>query len=161
MGQVLTTHLDRIRRNEAAQTIPDTDDEKVRQIGKSNLDKWLQVLLFKDVDSGGSSPGQESPLHRALSPALSQMSIAAMRGSMELQASRDQVKDLLTQHASFFWNMMFSASYVMRHTGSNKLTCQSSIKLVWILEALLKIYIMIHTPEALAFLMSIHLISNC
>ena len=102
MGQVLTTHLDRIRRNEAAQTIPDTDDEKVRQIGKSNLDKWLQVLLFKDVDSGGSSPGQESPLHRALSPALSQMSIAAMRGSMELQASRDQVKELLTQHASSF-----------------------------------------------------------
>ena len=126
MGQVLTTHLDRIRRNEAAQTIPDTDDEKVRQIGKSNLDKWLQVLLFKDVDSGGSSPGQESPLHRALSPALSQMSIAAMRGSMELQASRDQVKDLLSMQV-FLGNMMFSTSYVMRHTGLNKLTCQSSI----------------------------------
>lgn len=90
--QVLTTHVERIRRNEAAsQQASSSDDEKIRQVGKSNLDKWLQVLLFKELDSAGSSPAQDSPLHRALSPALSQLSMAAMRGSMELEIARDQV----------------------------------------------------------------------
>ena len=87
--QVLATHIERIKKSEEGkQQASDTDDEKVRQIGKQNLDKWLQVLLF-NVES--TPPGQASPLHRALSPALTQMSIAAMRGSLNLEANQDQV----------------------------------------------------------------------
>ncbi|KAG0604219.1 hypothetical protein M758_10G154000 [Ceratodon purpureus] len=90
LQQVLATHIERIRKTEAGrQQACDTDDEKVRQIGKQNLDKWLQVLLF-NVESAGPSPGQDSPLHRAFSPALTQMSIAAMRGNLNLEANQDQ-----------------------------------------------------------------------
>lgn len=75
-----------MRRNEARHhQSTDTDDERLKQIGKSNLDKWLQALLFKDAASAASSPGRDTP-H---SPALSQISVAAMRESLEL--ARHQV----------------------------------------------------------------------
>lgn len=82
LEQVLATHLDNMRRNEARHhQSADTDDERMKEIGKSNLDKWLQALLFKDVASAASSPGRDTlQLH---SPALSQISVAAMRESLE------------------------------------------------------------------------------
>lgn len=88
----MTTHLENMRRNDALkqQQNPDTDDEKVNQIGKSNLDKWLQALLLKGMESAGSSPGRDTPL-QILSPALSQISVAAMRESLE--RARQQVRN--------------------------------------------------------------------
>uniref|UniRef100_A0A7I4FD07 Myb-like domain-containing protein n=1 Tax=Physcomitrium patens TaxID=3218 RepID=A0A7I4FD07_PHYPA len=84
MEQVLATHLDKVRRNDARQhQSADADDEELKDIGKSNLDKWLQVLLFKDVESARSSPGRDAPL-QTISPALSSISVAAMRKSLEL-----------------------------------------------------------------------------
>jgi hypothetical protein len=81
--QVLATHLDNMQRNEARHhQSANTDDEKMKEIGKSNLDKWLQALLFKDVASAASSPGRDTPL-QLHSPALSQISVAAMRESLE------------------------------------------------------------------------------
>ncbi|KAG0621493.1 hypothetical protein M758_3G024700 [Ceratodon purpureus] len=91
LEQVLTTHLDNMRRNEARDhQSADTDDERLRQIGKSNLDKWLQALLFKDVVSAASSPGRDTPLPLH-SPALSQISVAAMRESLELARHQEFV----------------------------------------------------------------------
>jgi len=82
--QALRNHLDNVRRNDARQQhqITDVDDEKLKEIGKSNLDKWLQLLLFKDVESAGSSPGRDTPL-QIVSPALPHISVAAMRESLE------------------------------------------------------------------------------
>jgi hypothetical protein len=83
--QVLKTHLDNVRKIDPRQHQPaDVDDEKLKEIGKSNLDKWLQALLFKDAESVSSSPGRDAQI---TSPALSQISMAAMRESLEL-ASR-------------------------------------------------------------------------
>ncbi|KAH9567713.1 hypothetical protein CY35_03G039400 [Sphagnum magellanicum] len=90
LQQVLTTHVDRGQRNEAAaQQTPDFDDEEKWQIGKSNLDKWLQALLQKDGDSAGSSPANESPLLSVVSPVLS-TARAAMCGNMDLEVGQDQ-----------------------------------------------------------------------
>ena len=73
-----------MRRNEARNhRNAVTDDERLRQIGKSNLDKWLQALLFKDVRSTVSSPGRDSSL-LLHSPTLSQISVGAIRESLEL-----------------------------------------------------------------------------
>jgi len=82
--QALRNHLDNVRRKDARQKdqSADVDDEKLKEIGKSNLDKWLQVLLFKDVESTRSSPGRDTPL-QTVSPALSHISVAAMRESLE------------------------------------------------------------------------------
>ncbi len=89
--QVLTTHVNRVQRNEAgAEQGSDSQDEEQWQIGKSNLDKWLQVLLQKDGDSAGSSPAHDSPLHNVFSPALS-TARAATTGSVDLEVRHDQV----------------------------------------------------------------------
>lgn len=86
--QVLTTHVNRVQRNEAgAEQGSDSQDEEQWQIGKSNLDKWLHVLLQKDGDSAGSSPAHDSPLHNVFSPALS----TARAGSVDLEVRHDQV----------------------------------------------------------------------
>lgn len=91
MEQVLATHLDKVRRNDARQhQSADADDEELKDIGKSNLDKWLQVLLFKDVESARSSPGRDAPL-QTISPALSSISVAAMRKSLELASHQDRM----------------------------------------------------------------------
>ncbi|KAH9544259.1 hypothetical protein CY35_13G109300 [Sphagnum magellanicum] len=87
LQQVLTTHVNRVQRNEAgAEQGSDSQDEEQWQIGKSNLDKWLQVLLQKDGDSAGSSPAHDSPLHNVFSPALS-TARAATTGSVDLEDS--------------------------------------------------------------------------
>jgi len=91
--QVLTTHLENMRRTDAREQIPnpDTDsDEQVKQIGKSNLDKWLQALLVKGTASAGSSPGRDITPLEILSPALSQISEVAVRESLE--RARQQVR---------------------------------------------------------------------
>lgn len=90
---MLTTHLHDIQRKDGRMQQSDIDDERTRKIGKLNLDKWLEVLLFKNGESTSSSPDQpDVSLNRVFSPALSQISMAAMRGSMELQeGARDQV----------------------------------------------------------------------
>ncbi|XP_024363029.1 uncharacterized protein [Physcomitrium patens] len=83
LEQILDTHMDNVRQNDAKQhQSNDIDEEKLKEIGKSNLDKWLQVLLFKDAESPCSSPGRGTPL-QATSPALSSMSVAVMRESLE------------------------------------------------------------------------------
>lgn len=84
LEKVLTTHLNNIRRNDASKQHQscDVDDEKLREIGKSNLDKWLQVLLFKDTESAGTSPGRETP-DQTSSTTLSSISVAAMRESLD------------------------------------------------------------------------------
>ncbi|CAM6051286.1 unnamed protein product [Sphagnum compactum] len=87
LQQVLTTHVNRVQRNEAgAEQGSDSQDEEQWQIGKSNLDKWLQVLLQKDGDSTGSSPAHDSTLHNVFSPALS-TARAATTGSVDLEDS--------------------------------------------------------------------------
>lgn len=90
LEQILDTHMDNVRQNDAKQhQSNDIDEEKLKEIGKSNLDKWLQVLLFKDAESPCSSPGRGTPL-QATSPALSSMSVAVMRESLE--RARQQVR---------------------------------------------------------------------
>lgn len=91
LQQVLDTHPDGIFQADSRKSqSSDADDEKLRKIGKQNLDKWLQVLLF-NVESAGSSPGQVSPLHRAFSdPPFSQISVAAMRGTLDLETNQNQ-----------------------------------------------------------------------
>lgn len=89
--QALRNHLENVQRNDAKQQQQqhhqsqsmDIDDEKVREIGKSNLDKWLQLLLFKDVESTCSSPGRDTPHAQIVAPGLSHISVAAMRESLE------------------------------------------------------------------------------
>ncbi len=85
--------MERIRRNEASAhySSPNIDDEKICELGKSNLDKWLQALLH-EAESAGSSPTHGSPLHIALSsPAQSPHSMAAMHMSTGLESKCDQV----------------------------------------------------------------------
>ncbi|KAG0599265.1 hypothetical protein M758_12G138900 [Ceratodon purpureus] len=90
LEQVLKTHLDNVRETDARQPHPtDVDDEKLKEIGKSNLDKWLQALLFKDAESVCSSPGHDTPALQITSPALSQLSMAAMRESLELASHKE------------------------------------------------------------------------
>lgn len=96
--QVISTHEDKIKSAEAAaldQINP--DDERMREIGKSNIDKWLHVLLDDDcprlstdlttAQSSGSPENDQPPL----SPALSALSMAALRGSVEMEEARDDV----------------------------------------------------------------------
>ena len=59
--QVVTTHLYNMRQGEHQ-----SEDEKVKQMGKSNLDKWLQALLFKDAASPELSQISESLRHQVL-----------------------------------------------------------------------------------------------
>jgi hypothetical protein len=75
-----------------------SEDERIHEIGKSNLDKWLHVL-FEDAGSPRISTDDASqiqPAHNSilgqqppLSPALSNISMAALRGSTELDGGRD------------------------------------------------------------------------
>ncbi|CAM6029808.1 unnamed protein product [Sphagnum balticum] len=73
------------------------EDESIYKIGKSNIDKWLHVLL-EDAASPRISIDDASLLHPLdspstgqppLSPALSSLSMAALRGSIELDEGRD------------------------------------------------------------------------
>lgn len=75
------------------------EDESIYKIGKSNIDKWLHVLL-EDAASPRISIDDASLLHPLdspssgqppLSPALSSLSMAALRGSIELDEGRDIV----------------------------------------------------------------------
>ncbi len=75
------------------------EDESIYKIGKSNIDKWLHVLL-EDAASPRISIDDASLLHPSdspssgqppLSPALSSLSMAALRGSIELDEGRDIV----------------------------------------------------------------------
>ena len=73
------------------------DDERVRKIGKSNIDKWLHVLLEEEGSpriSTEVSPPSGSLDHGQppLSPGLSNLSMAALRGSIELDEGRDDVR---------------------------------------------------------------------
>ncbi|KAH9531318.1 hypothetical protein CY35_19G032400 [Sphagnum magellanicum] len=110
LHEVLTTHVERIRRNEASAhySSPNIDDEKICELGKSNLDKWLQALLH-EAESAGSSPTHGSPLHIALSsPAQSPHSMAAMHMSTELESKCDQdllkrVRDDSMEMRKGFW----------------------------------------------------------
>lgn len=102
--QALRNHLENVQRNDAKQQQQhhqsqsmDIEDEKVREIGKSNLDKWLQLLLFKDVESTCSSPGRDTHGQTA-SPGLSHISVAAMRESLE-RASHQVAHLLLIRFA--------------------------------------------------------------
>ncbi len=119
--QVLTTHVDRGQRNEAAaQQTPNFDDEEKWQIGKSNLDKWLQALLQKDGDSAGSSPANESPLLSVVSPVLS-TTRAAMCGNMDLEVSQDQVEFILQHNESeSLKNLNISAFFELEQVGKEK-----------------------------------------
>ncbi|CAK9219597.1 unnamed protein product [Sphagnum troendelagicum] len=75
-----------------------SENERIHEIGKSNLDKWLHVL-FEDAGSPRMSTDDASqiqPAHNSisgqqppLSPALSNISMAALRGSIELDGGRD------------------------------------------------------------------------
>jgi hypothetical protein len=75
-----------------------SENERIHEIGKSNLDKWLHVL-FEDAGSPRISTDDASqiqPAHNSilgqqppLSPALSNISMAALRGSIELDGGRD------------------------------------------------------------------------
>lgn len=118
--QVLTTHVDRGQRNEAAaQQTPNFDDEEKWQIGKSNLDKWLQALLQKDGDSAGSSPANESPLS-VVSPVLS-TTRAAMCGNMDLEVGQDQVEFILQHNQSeSLKNLNISAFFKLEQVGKEK-----------------------------------------
>lgn len=119
--QVLTTHVDRGQRNEAAaQQTPNLDDEEKWQIGKSNLDKWLQALLQKDGDSAGSSPANESPLLSVVSPVLSRAR-AATCGNMDLEVGQDQVEFTLQHNQSeSFKNLNISAFLKLGQAGKEK-----------------------------------------
>jgi hypothetical protein len=119
--QVLTTHVDRGQRNEAAaQQTPNFDDEEKWQIGKSNLDKWLQALLQKDGDSAGSSPANESPLLSVVSPVLS-TARAATCENMDLEVGQDQVEFTLQHNQSeSFKNLNISAFLKLGQVGKEK-----------------------------------------
>lgn len=92
--QVLTTHLENMRGRKNQQPNADTDtEEKVKRMGKSNLDKWLQALLVKGMESAGSSPGHCSP-RQLLSPSFSHINLIAMRESLE-RARQQQVSPVL------------------------------------------------------------------
>ncbi len=116
--QVLTTHVDKGQRNEAAaEQTPNLDDEEKWQIGKSNLDKWLQALLQKDGDSAGSSPANESPLLSVVSPVLS-TARAATCGNMDLEVDQDQVEFTLQHNQSeSFKNLNISAFLKLEQVG--------------------------------------------
>jgi hypothetical protein len=89
--------VDKIKDAEAAAQEPmNLDDEKIREIGKSNIDKWLHVLLdeeFPRISTDEASPPSSSPNsgQPPLSPALSALSMAALRGSVELDEGRVDV----------------------------------------------------------------------
>jgi len=119
--QVLTTHVDRGQRNEAAaQQTPNLDDEEKWQIGKSNLDKWLQALLQKDGDSAGSSPANESPLLGVVSPVLSTARGATCE-NMDLEVGQDQVEFTLQHNQSeSFKNLNISAFLKLGQIGKEK-----------------------------------------
>lgn len=73
------------------------DDERVRKMGKCNIDKWLHVLLDEEGSpriSTEVSPPSGSLDHGQppLSPGLSNLSMAALRGSIELDEGRDHVR---------------------------------------------------------------------
>jgi hypothetical protein len=79
------------------------EDESIYKIGKSNIDKWLHVLL-EDAASPRISIDDASLLHPLgspssgqppLSPALSSLSMAALRGSIELD------EDIVSLHSLF------------------------------------------------------------
>lgn len=95
MQEVLSTHEGTIKSAESA-TLDriNPDDERIREIGKSNIDKWLHVLLDDDcprlstdcaVQASGSPENDQPPL----SPALSALSMAALRGSVEMEEVRN------------------------------------------------------------------------
>lgn len=94
--QVITTHEDKIKSAESAAQLTDLDDEKMREIGKSNIDKWLNVLLNQEcprlsLDGAEHSAGRLDTHHSPLSPAMSTLSMDALRGSEELGEGRTDV----------------------------------------------------------------------
>ena len=95
--QVIFTHEDKIKSAEAASLdLLNSDDERIREIGKSNIDKWLHVLLDEEsprISTDGAVQSSDSPDsgQPPLSPALSALSMAALRGSVEMEEARDDV----------------------------------------------------------------------
>ncbi|KAG0583524.1 hypothetical protein KC19_3G143800 [Ceratodon purpureus] len=95
MQEVISTHEDKIKSAEAAALdLVSSDDERIREIGKSNIDKWLHVLLdeeFPRISTDGAAQSSDSPGsgQPPLSPALSALSMAALRGSVEMEDGRD------------------------------------------------------------------------
>lgn len=95
--QVISTHEAKIKSAEAAALdLISSDDERIREIGKSNIDKWLHVLLdeeFPRISTDGAAQSSDSPGsgQPPLSPALSALSMAALRGSVEMEECRDDV----------------------------------------------------------------------
>lgn len=93
----MSTHEDKIKSAEAAALDESSpDDERIREIGKSNIDKWLHVLLDDDcprlsTDCTARSPSSPSNGQPPLSPALSALSMAALRGSVEMEEAGDDV----------------------------------------------------------------------
>ncbi|XP_024362815.1 uncharacterized protein [Physcomitrium patens] len=93
LQEVITTHEDKIKSAESAAQLTDLDDEKMREIGKSNIDKWLNVLLNQEcprlsLDGAEHSAGRLDTHHSPLSPAMSTLSMDALRGSEELGEGR-------------------------------------------------------------------------
>jgi hypothetical protein len=104
-----------------------SEDERIREIGKSNLDKWLHVL-FEDAGSPRISTDDASqiqPTHNSilgqqppLSPDLSNISMAALRGSIELDGGRDNhVCQPLQKNKSIFCSMHCSDELYMSVMG--------------------------------------------
>lgn len=105
-----------------------SEDERIHEIGKSNLDKWLHVL-FEDAGSPRISTDDASqiqPAHKSilgqqppLSPALSNISMAALRGSIELDGGRDNhvCIHLCRKTKSFFCGMHYSDELYMSVMG--------------------------------------------
>lgn len=94
---MISTHEDKIKSAEAAALDQETpDEERIKEIGKSNIDKWLHVLLDDDcprlsTDRTARSPSSPSNDQPPLSPALSALSMAALRGSVEMEEAGDDV----------------------------------------------------------------------
>jgi hypothetical protein len=94
---VTSTHENKIQSAEAAALdLTNSNDEKIREIGKSNIDKWLHVLLDEESprrSTEGAAQSSDSPdsSQPPLSPALSDLSMAALRGSVELDEGRDDI----------------------------------------------------------------------
>uniref|UniRef100_A0A7I4EBW2 HNH nuclease domain-containing protein n=1 Tax=Physcomitrium patens TaxID=3218 RepID=A0A7I4EBW2_PHYPA len=88
MQEVIVTHEDKIKNAEGATfEHSNSDDERIKEIGKSNIDKWLHVLLNEEFPRiSTDSPNNGQP---PLSPALSALSMAALRGSVELEQGKD------------------------------------------------------------------------
>lgn len=92
--QVIIAQHDKIQNVEAAalESVK-SNDQRLKKAGKSNIDRWLHVLLDEafpriSPDLAAQSSECQTNGQPPLSPDLSALSMAAIRGSVELEEGR-------------------------------------------------------------------------